>query len=660
MAKKKIVKTYGNFIEDRNFKFEEKVINPILECIRDNQEYLTQIENLPQLAKLGYMYNTLWYDGRICWGSSGILRGGAKTIDEDGEETNYWDCEDNPKYKIEMCNPHNDEIENLIYDAWGMHVMDSEGKNHIDSKEFINLIKNGKTLTDIEKKMLKLNKTFDEWVEIKTDPNYRYKSLYPNRKSVADHLLCTIGNGYGWNKDGFIIEEASGADQDKALYGDWQNAKFGPQIQPMVNAILSMPQVARTIDAAKEFIQDLKKKREEEEKKRWGKFADIFDDDVEIAKILKDFRNKGKKLDMDNIEDEDEKEPYHPYYPISSSSDIYAILSDEKRVRQGIEKFDQSYIDAAIEICQDIISHQKEESKRPENIEFAKKLLFKYGFKEYGNQIPKEADKYAILSEIEDSFLYVTDKLTKASPNQQLNQGEYYLYLNDTKNSDYADNNYFFGMSLKGYGLPIGYSNHIEFLKSTNFYGDLKHAFNRLNQIKEIKTISLYCDNGKNEYTESKLTIRIIVNDRYNSEEDKKINDEYLESLGFQVGSNIIALETKNYIITTRKPEPLGRSHPNNTSGKDYFSLNKQMSILTKAWAKVCDFNIDERNFNTISANNTRDRSLKEQVLEEHKKMKISDPGYGLYGINGNDTKYEGKKHLYAHDFILWLKNKGL
>lgn len=654
MAKKKIVKTYGNFIEDRHFKFEEKVIDPILECIRDNQEYLTQIENLPQLAKLGYMYNTLWYDGRVCWGSDGILRGGAKTTDEDGEETNYWDCENNAKYKIEMCNPHNNDIENLIYDAWGMHVRDSEGKNHIDSKEFIDLIKNGKPLTELEKKMLKINKTFDDWVEIKTDPNYRYKSLYPNRRSVADHILCTIGNGYGWNRHGFIIEEASGADQDKALYGDWQNAKFGPQIQPVVDAIISMPQVARTIDAAKELIQDIKNKREEQEKKTWGKYADIDFDDGKIAKILKSFRDKGKKiLGME------EKEPYHPYYPICSSSDIYAILSDEKRIRQGIEKFDQSYIDAAIEVCQDIMAHQKEESKRPENIEFAKKLLFKYGFKEYEDQIPKEIDKYTILSELEDSFLYVTDKLTKAAANQQLKQGEYYLYLNDTKNSDYADNNYFFAMSLKGYGLPIGYSNHIEFLKSTNFYEDLKHTFNRLNQIKEIKTISLYCDNAIGDYTESKLSIRIIVNDKYNYEEDKKLNDKYLESLGFQVGSNTIALETKDYIMTTAKPDPLGRSHPDNTSGKDYYSLNKQMSVLTKAWTKVCDFNIDERGFNIISANNTRDRSLKERVLEEHKKMKLSDPGYGLYGIKGTDSKYEGKKHLYAHDFIGWLKNNG-
>lgn len=668
---KKIVKTYESFVNDKHFKFEENVIDPILICIRENQEYLTQPENLPQLAKLGYMYNTLWYDGRVCWGSDGILRDGATTTDEDGEETGYWDCEDNPKYKIEMCNPQNEEIENLIYDAWAMHV--TNGRDNVkDSKTFFNLIKNGKPLSELERKMLKVNKTLEDWVEIKLDPNYKYKSLYSNRRSISDNLLCTIGTGYGWNRDGFIIEEAGGADQDLAGYGDWQNAKFAPQIQEVVNRILNMPQVAMTIDAANQHISKLKKEREDKEKAEKAKWRSMFlgklkdqnlisddveddddDDDLDIDQIIKNLyaERTGKQP-------EEYKEPYHAYYPISSSSNIYAMLSDEKRTRLGITKFDQSYIDGAIEICKDIIDHEEEENKeREENVDFAKKFLNKYGVGEY--DIPKEVDKYALLSEIEDAFLYVTDSLTKAGLSNNFAQGTYNLYLNDTKTNDYADNNYYFTMSLKGYGLPVGYSNHIEFLKSASFYSDIQQVMNRLKGIKEIKTITVYCDNGNIEYSDKVLNIRMMVNDKSNYEEDKKLNDEYLESLGFQVGSRVIVMETKDYIMSTQKPEPLGRKHPNNTSGKDFYSLNKQMSILTKAWTKKCDFSIDERSFNIISANNTRDASLKERIIEEHKKMKLSDPGYGLYGIKGNDIKYEGKKYLYAHDFIVWLKNNG-
>ena len=117
---------------NKHFEYEKEVIDRLLNLIKDNQEYLTIPENLPQLAKLGYMYNTLWYSGRVCWGHSGLLRGDAKrlVIDNNDDEGDYYDCEDNPKYKIEMCDPINEDIENFIYDAWGMHIeMEEEGIN---------------------------------------------------------------------------------------------------------------------------------------------------------------------------------------------------------------------------------------------------------------------------------------------------------------------------------------------------------------------------------------------------------------------------------------------------------------------------------------------------------------------------------------------------
>lgn len=99
-------------------KFEERIIDTILNTIKNNQVYLTQRENLPQLAKLGYMYNTLWYGGRSA-SHNGVIE--KNKIEEDGSLYEYDQCDDNPKYKIEMCDPENDEIENYIYDAWGMH-----------------------------------------------------------------------------------------------------------------------------------------------------------------------------------------------------------------------------------------------------------------------------------------------------------------------------------------------------------------------------------------------------------------------------------------------------------------------------------------------------------------------------------------------------------
>lgn len=374
---------YNQFVEDlninRRFKFEEKVIDPILTLIRENQEYLTQPENLPQLAKLGWIYNTLWYAGRICWGYDGFLLDPSiikdlRTVDDEMDEEDenspyrFISCEDNPKDKIEDCEPINNKVENLIYDAWGMHV--SNDLNTPTYDEFIKKLKKGRELSDLDKKMLKPNKTIDEWVEILTDKKNKYHSIYPNRKSVLDHLLCTIGNGYGLSKEGFVYSKASGADQDESAYGNWENAKFRKDIEKEVNRILQFNELKATLNMANKYETDLKKKSEEKEKSRWSDILGVSDEEVE--KILSNIRGDIKTH---------EKETYKPYYPISSFSIIFKIADKEAQKREGIRNIDQSYINAAIEICRDILDHRKEELKYPysKNVKMAEEILGKLG-----------------------------------------------------------------------------------------------------------------------------------------------------------------------------------------------------------------------------------------------------------------------------------------
>lgn len=327
----------------KKFNYEEQVIDVILNLIKDNQKYLTKKENLPQLAKLGYMYNTLWYAGRLCWGSSGLIQKGDH-------------CEDNPKYKIEMCDPLNEKIENLIYDAWGMHVMDMD--EPISWKEFLQTVVHGKVLSAFDKKMLKENKTFDEWVEVLTDPEYRYQ--YDSRREVANHLLCTIGNGYGY-KDGFIIREASGADQDLSIYGAWQNANLRDDIKTVVFKILAMPEVEQTLEQNYAFHKKLS-----EEKK-----AKDLERDMKIFGMpYKEFiKSPEKKSMLSKLFGEKEKD-YHSYYPISSP--YSEITKFDKNT-------DPSYIKAGLEICDDILAHEAEELKEGrENVAFAKKFIKKF------------------------------------------------------------------------------------------------------------------------------------------------------------------------------------------------------------------------------------------------------------------------------------------
>lgn len=358
----RLMKEAENFLTE----FELKVIDPILNCIKDNQEYLTQKENLPQLAKLGYMYNTLWYAGRVCWGSGGKIRVG-------------FSCEDNPKYKIEMCEPLNETIDNYIYDAWGMHVSNEGNESWED---FENTVLGQKELSEIEKMSLKPNKTLEDWIEIKTHPDYQYKSLYKDRRRIVDYLLCTIGTGYGYAK-GYIFEEASGADQDSTNYGDWVHATFREDIQTLVNELMALPEVKQTIVTSYEYINNIKeeekKKTEDRETRMFGMPFEEYLKSPQALLNLNSLREKHNLAPVDEwtteasvdvfmaqkgqTRDTAAVSSYRPYYPICEYSNI--------------TKFDKnthpSYIQAGIEVCEEILKHETEE--RPQNVKFAKKYL---------------------------------------------------------------------------------------------------------------------------------------------------------------------------------------------------------------------------------------------------------------------------------------------
>jgi hypothetical protein len=295
--------------------FETKIIDLILTYIRDNQDELCKPEGLPLLAKLGYIYNTLWYGGRICYGFDGILN----------KENS---CEDNPKYKIEMCDPNCDEHDNLIYDAWGMHV----GDYRPSWDEFSSIVLGAeKQLSELEQLSRKSNKTFEEWVTQMLHPDYPYKSIFPNKRAVANHLLCVIGTEMGY-KDGFIYEEASGANQDISEYGLWENSVLPEEIVKLI----SNPVVKEVVDSAHDYFTKINAARQK-------KYYDLS----EKAKFLTEER-------------------YNPYYPICEYSNI--------------SKFDRnthpSYINVGIEVCEEIIKHHNEE--RPENVKFAEKFLAEF------------------------------------------------------------------------------------------------------------------------------------------------------------------------------------------------------------------------------------------------------------------------------------------
>lgn len=336
--------------------FEKDIIDPILDIISENINYLTQPENLPQLAKLGYMYDTLWYVGRVCYGSDGQIQKG-------------YDCEDNPKYKLEVCNVGTEEQFDLIYDAWGMHI----SNNKVTFEQLRTKVLEGRELSEFDKFNLKPQKTLDDWLYIMTHPEYLYRQLYPNRRRALSQAMCTIGTGYGF-KNGYRFKQASGADQDKSSYGDWENAIFALKIQEKIESLLENPMLKEAMDTTCVWYDGVKRKEAIRDSKYiYETLCNLSEgDNPDYEKFLQKymdgtiFKELDKMLGKPKVKEEDK---YTVYYPISEYSIISKVDADSH----------ESYIKGAIEICQDILAHLEEETSREygsrNNIPFAEEFL---------------------------------------------------------------------------------------------------------------------------------------------------------------------------------------------------------------------------------------------------------------------------------------------
>lgn len=436
-------------------EFEKNATEPILKVIEKYQEYLTKPENLPQLAKLGYMFSKLWYDGRTSFGYSG-------TINKSDQ------CENNPKYELQDSIDYvSEEIENLVYDAWGMHYT---GDESISFEDFKDLILNGKPLTELQIKELKPNKTFDEWVEIW---KLKYKE---GRDYTANYLLCVIGTGMGYNsKTGFIFKEASGADQDQTLYGDWMNAKFKPEIQEVVDKVLSYEYTEIAVNERKKVVDECNKEKAAKDKSMYSSLLDGIDldgvdnvDDLSIEEIMNIFKksvkksskkSKGKKVKKVK------KEKPIKYYPICD----YSI----------IDKLDKnshiSYTKEAINICQNILRNPEtssEENHNKGNLEYAKKFLKKDFILDYlrKNKIDNIVNK-DVIEELDYNFGESVELSNGKKCWENLNGDVYSHIFYDLKtkewSSDFKDYRKDFDGDIK---VKSDGSNILEFIEYVNNY----------------------------------------------------------------------------------------------------------------------------------------------------------------------------------------------
>ena len=266
----------------------------------------------------------------------------------------------NPKDAIlEVAEGLSEDDGNLLYDAWGVTV--SNDCEFPDTNPNIPLES-------------KCNRTMDEWVELFTNPSYRFKSLFPDEFAVKDDLLCTIGTGYNWNNDGFVANVGpSGVDNDLfagytrseasidlSIRGKILEVRLDPRVREKADSYLREAyNVAERIYSGEDWLEAVnpRVKAERKERKR-------IDGELEalLAKLPEDVRS-GLDIGKFQIKKTTASEPKErKHYPLSEHSNLVRMPANAH----------QSYVIAGIEIARNIVANLNE---RQESQRFAREFL---------------------------------------------------------------------------------------------------------------------------------------------------------------------------------------------------------------------------------------------------------------------------------------------
>lgn len=293
-----------------------ETLHKILNLVKEEQVYFEK--NLSALAWVMWQWDRILYKSRL------------------SDKANHA-YDNNPKDMLyeEIEQKVSKAYSDLVYDAWSASIDRHYGE---DTRQMARL--------PLE---LKLNKTMDEYLALCLNPQYEYNLIYPTKEHVYDHLLCVIGNGLDWNKDGFLARTGpAGTDTD--LFGDFRFAhlSFDQDVKRKVNLVFDNSELKQEMKKSIINLRRLRLKRKEEKAQAEKDLRDLMSDNG--AQTFQPRPVAIKKY----------------YYPIQG------IWSAIKNMPTNVHP---SYIKAAIEICEDIL---RLETETNENKQEAKNILAKY------------------------------------------------------------------------------------------------------------------------------------------------------------------------------------------------------------------------------------------------------------------------------------------
>lgn len=221
----------------------------------------------------------------------------------------------------------------------------------------------------------KPNKTFNEWVELLTDEKYRYSDLYPTKKHVKNNLLCVIGTGYDWNKEGFITELGP-MGTDMVIFAGYLGAeeKVAKEVRDKIVSIRRHPDINLNNLVERWFQAEIALSYVDNGWHRASEARRIVNELNEKCAELSE--EVGKKLKTEiarTFFEMEQKNAFRErkirtYYPLCEYSNLVTMPDNAH----------QSYVNAGIEVAKEILANKKEPY---ESREYARAFLDKWAKK---------------------------------------------------------------------------------------------------------------------------------------------------------------------------------------------------------------------------------------------------------------------------------------
>ena len=316
-----------------------KEINKILKIVNNEEDYLTN--NPKQLAKIMF----LWYN----------IYSAYSLINKD----EYWNISDDIEKNID-----DEDFLELVYSAY-VKISNHEKTFLLED---INKIFEPRELSDFELLLDKKDKSMEDFYNLLLNEKYKYNSIYPDKFSVNNHLLCVIGNGYEWNKNGFLTTDHNLNEN----FSNWEREVLDKRFDNIIS-YYSNDKIVEILKLSKKKKEDyiteknkISKPREQVREFINTKFpTDYQKTDLEYHELMGKILNetdKEKKKSLKTVE------PKKQYYPLCNYSKIDTIPNNAHK----------SYWFSCKEIANEILDNEKETEN---NKNYAKKFLKKFNIK---------------------------------------------------------------------------------------------------------------------------------------------------------------------------------------------------------------------------------------------------------------------------------------